>query len=118
MSKRKRQAPIAANEHVRLYRHELDSAAYRALSCDARALLIEMRALYSGGSNRVCISVRDMAKSLGANVSPGRASRARDELVHKGFIRELRPGAFSQKAGTRRAAEYALLHEPLDNADT
>lgn len=97
---------------MRLYRHEIESIAYRALSCDARALLVEVRARFTGSSNRIFMSAREMASRMGAG--PRRAARARDELVQKGFIKVLAPGAFSRKAGPRRATEYALLHEPLD----
>lgn len=100
--------------HVRLYRHELECEAYRSLSPDARALLVEFRALYDGRENRVYMSVREIRRRLG-NVGQKRAENARDELLEHGFIRLLQPGSFSRKA--RHAPEYALTNEPLSNRD-
>lgn len=104
--------PKARHEaHVRLYRHEHESPAYQSLSTDARALLVEFRALYDGGENRIHLGVREIRRRL--NVGQVVAVRARDELQDRGFIRLLTQGAFTRK--DRRAAEYALTNEPLDN---
>lgn len=100
--------------HVRLYRHELESPAYQSLSPEARALLIEFRALYGGRENRVYMSIRVMRKRLN-NIGQVRAERARDELIDRGFIRMTTQGSFSRKC--RHATEYALTHEPLENKD-
>jgi|GEM_PF-3095094 len=97
--------------HVRLYRHEHESPAYQSLSTDARALLVEFRALYDGGENRIHMSVREIRRRL--NVGQVVAVRARDELQDRGFIRLLTLGKFSRKA--RHATEYALTNEPLNN---
>lgn len=99
--------------HVRLYRHELNSEAYRSLSPDARALLIEFRALYTGRGNRVHMSVREMMRRLGAGQR--RVLHAREELLDRGFIRMLAKGSFSRKV--RHATEYALTNEPLEDKD-
>ena len=104
MSKRRK-----AEHHVRFYRHELGSAAYRSLSPEARSLLIEARALYTGGDNRIYMSVRWMQERLG--IGRWRTERARDELVDRGFLRVLNPGGFNIKR--RHATEYALTHIPL-----
>lgn len=98
--------------HVRLYRHEHESPAYQSLSPEARALLVEFRALYDGRDNRVHMSVREMRRRLNG-IHQRRAVRARDELLDRGFIRLLTPGTFSRKA--RHATEYALTNEPLGN---
>ena len=102
-----------AEAHVRLYRHELDCPAYRSLSPDARALLIEFRALFVGRENRIFMSIREIERRLG--VGQKRAQRARSELLDRGFIRLLTPGGFSRK--DRRASEYALTNEPLEEQD-
>ncbi len=96
--------------HVRLYRHELESAAYRSLSTDARALLVEFRALFDGKENEIFLSVREMQRRLGIGQRPAQA--ARDELLDRGFIRLMEPGGFNRK--TRHASVYALESEPLD----
>lgn len=102
---------MTPDTHVRLYRHELECAAYRSLSTDARALLIEFRSLYNPREgNCVFLSVRDMQRRL--NVGQRRAQRARDELLDRGFIRMLKPGGFTRK--TKHAAEFAITNEPLN----
>lgn len=97
-------------QHVRLYRHELHSAAYRSLSPDARALLVEFRSLYNGTVNCVFLSRREMQRRLG--VGRIRAEQARDQLLDRGFIRLVTKGSFSQKV--KRASEYVLTNEPLE----
>lgn len=96
--------------HVRLYRHELECEAYRSLSTDARALLVEFRALYCGQENRIYMSVRQMMRRL--NVGQRKAQRARDDLLDRGFVRLLSSGGFNRKI--RHASEYALTNEPLE----
>ncbi len=94
--------------HVRLYAHELACPAWASLSTDARALLIELRALFSPrtGDNRVFLSVRDCMDRLG--IGQRRASAARDELIERGWIAVAERGAFTRK--TRHATTFALLN--------
>lgn len=99
-----------SERHVRLYGHELNCPAYRALSTDARALLIELRWLYVGQKNEVFLSIRDMMQQL--NAGQKRAQKARDELLEKGWIAVIEQGGFNRK--TRHATVYCLLNEPLD----
>lgn len=75
---------------------------------DARALLVEMRALYIGNENRVFMSLREIMKRL--SVGRCRAEKARDELLDRGFIRLLEPATFNRK--TRHAPSYLLTNEP------
>ena len=107
-SRRRRGEP-----HVRLYRYELECAAYRSLSTDARALLIEFRALYDGRRNRIHMSIREAMRRL--DVGQRRAQRAIWELVERGFIRVVEPGGFQRKV--RHATVYALTSEPLEDRD-
>ena len=104
MSRRSRKAEA----HVRLYRHELESIAYRSLSPDARSLLVEMRALFSGADNRVHMSLAQIGKRIG--VGRWRAERARDELLDRGFIRLREPASFERKVP--HAPHYSLTNEP------
>ncbi len=96
--------------HVRLYGWEIRSEAYRSLSPEARALLVEFRALYTGRENRIFMSVRQIRERLG--IGQANAQRARDELLDRGFIRLLSPGSFTRKV--RHATEYALTNEPME----
>lgn len=105
-----RRKPRRGEAHVRLYRHELDCAAYRSLTPDSRAALVEFRGLFNGQENRVYMSIRELGRRLG--VGQRRAQRARDDLLERGWLRLLEQGAFSRKA--RHASVYALTNEPLD----
>lgn len=105
--------PTRSEAHVRLYSHELECPAYRSLSNDARSLLVEFRALYSGRENCIHMSIREIMRRT--NVRQYKAEKARDELVDKGFIRELERGSFSRK--TPHATTYALTNEPLSQRD-
>lgn len=96
--------------HVRLYQHELLCPAYRSLDPDARALLIELRALYRPFSgNLIFCSVREAAERMGVG-STRRASNALAELISRGWISVETPGGFTQK--TRHATSYRLENEP------
>lgn len=95
--------------HVRMYRHELECAAWQTLSPDARALLIEMRALYRPAEgNVIFLSVREAMRRLG--VGQRRAEAALDQLQERGWITLDTPGGFSRK--TRHATSYRLENEP------
>jgi hypothetical protein len=93
-----------------LYWHELNSEAYRSLTCEARALLIEMRSFFRGAENRVHMSVRMVMRRLG--VSQMRAERAIGELLDRGFIALLEKGSFGRKE--KHASVYRLTNEPAD----
>jgi len=91
----KRSTKRRDESHVRLYRHELESAAYRSLSTDARALLVEFRALFSGRENRLFMSVREAARRIGVSEKTGhKALRA---LLDRGFIRCVEQGGLTRK---------------------
>ncbi len=84
--------------HVRLHRWLLNSPAYRALGCTARALLIEIYDLHNGMNNgELFLSVREAARRLG--VWPNTALKAIHELEDKGFIRPKQRGSFDWKDG-------------------
>jgi hypothetical protein len=71
-----------ANRHVRLYRWELESAAYRSLSVRARCLLIELKALYNGANNgELFLSVRDAAARLKTCLHQATAASASLKIV-------------------------------------
>lgn len=107
-NKRSRKTPGEA--HVRLYRHELECPAYRTLSPGARVLLIELRSLFdvTRGDNRVFCGIRRMMERC--NLTQRAATRARDELVAKGWVKITQLGGFNCKL--RHATEYALENEP------
>jgi hypothetical protein len=110
-AKTRRRGPKRGESHVRFYAYELESPAYRTLSTDARALLIEFRALYTGKQNRVFLSVREMASRL--CIGQRRAQHARDELLERGWIKIVELGSFNRK--TKSATIFALTNEPLED---
>ena len=92
-------------KHVRFYWWLLESEAYRALSPSARALLIELYALYNSQNNgEMFLGVRDAAKLT--NVSKATAARAFSELEVRGFIRAKQRGSFDYKK--RHATTWIL----------
>jgi hypothetical protein len=100
-----------ANRHVRLYRWELESAAYRSLSLYARCLLVELKALYNGTNNgELFLSVRRAAKRL--NTGTHQATAAFRELEDRGFIKPRQRGSFQWK---QRHATSWLLTEYDDD---
>jgi hypothetical protein len=57
--------------HVRLHDWELRSAAYRSLSIGARALLVELKALYFRNNNGILFLIaREAARRLGCSKKP------------------------------------------------
>jgi hypothetical protein len=99
--------------HVRIYAHEMKTEAWQTLDPDARALLVEMRSLYTGRENRVHMSVREAMRRL--SICQRRAQKARDALVERGWIRVVEEGSFTRKV--RHATVFALEHEPLTDND-
>jgi hypothetical protein len=99
--------------HVRLQKHELDCAAYRSLSSDARSLLVEFRRIYNGRENRIYMSVRQAMDRM--NVGQRPAQRALKELLDRGWIRVIEQGSFRRKV--RHATVYALTNVPLEDRD-
>lgn len=111
----KRRVAAAKDAHVRLYWYELESPAYRILSTEARALLIELRSLYSPrtGDNHVFCGVRRIMKRC--NLSQRAASRARDELIRTGWIVVIQHGGFNCKV--RHSTVFALENEAPCNSN-
>ena len=98
----------AVSKHVRLYRWELDSHAWRSLAPPARCLLVELKALYNGSNNgTLFLSVREAARRVG--IGKTLAARCFRDLLDRGFIQIARPGAFNTKAASRRGDATAWL---------
>lgn len=89
---------------VRLDHRLLRSNAYRGLSPNARALLIELAMLDNGGNNgSLYLSVRDAAHRMGvADLTA--ASRAFDDLAELGFIEMTQDGHFHVKTSDKSRA--------------
>ena len=105
----------AYEKHVRIHQWEMNLPAWQTLSPIARALLIEMRALYNGTENFIFLSQREAARRLNVPTKL-RAANAIKELIERGWIRVLTKGGFNRK--TRHATEFALENEPLNGTNT
>jgi len=102
-----------AQRHVRLHHWLMETAAWKSLTGNQRAIYIEMAARYAGdGSNngRIPYSVREAAECLGIGKST--ADRDFDVLEERGFIVPTTKGAFSLKR--RHATEWRLTEFPCD----
>ena len=105
MSKRPRRNKRLDAPHVRLYRWMLDCPAYLSLSCQARAVHLEIAWGHDGSNNgRLGLSVRRASERC--NIARGTAQRALVELQDRGFVDCMTRGAFSRKAP--HATEWRL----------
>jgi hypothetical protein len=81
------------------------SAAWQSLSCEARAVLVELYALYDGSNNgRLFLSILEAASRVGVGKST--AAIALAQLMDRGFIRPNVKGAFTLKQ--RHATSWVL----------
>jgi hypothetical protein len=101
---------------ARLDHRLLESPAYRALSPNARALLIEIVMLHNGLNNgRIFLSRKDAAALIGL-ADEKATGAAFSELQALGFISMTRDASFRIKAGVGpRSREWRLTFEPVTN---
>jgi hypothetical protein len=105
MPKRPRRNKRLDAPHVRLYRWMLDCPGYLSLSCQARAVLVEIARGHDGTNNgRLGLSVRRASERC--KIARGTAQRALVELQDRGFIDCMTKGAFSRKV--LHATEWRL----------
>lgn len=96
---------------VALPHHVLKAPAYAALSCPARAVLVEIAMAYDGKNNgNLVASVRMLAERCGT--SKDTAARAIQELEDAGFIYTTSKGAF--RTSNRRASEFRICWRKCD----
>ena len=100
---RNRSFRFAALEHSLMA-----SSSYRALTTNARALLLELVIMYNGKNNgELYLGVRDAADRMGVTDTKV-ATAAFRELQDMGFIAEVEKGHFAVKAGDKRATCWRL----------
>ena len=108
MASKKAQKP-QGESHVRVYWYEMRTPAWRTLDPDARALLVELRALFRPSqANLVYLSVREGMRRLG--IGQRRVQRAFASLIERGWITVDTPGGFARK--TPHATTFRLQNEP------
>jgi DNA-binding transcriptional regulator YhcF (GntR family) len=115
---------IGDGHHARLYRWMHRSPAFQHLTVGARALLIELKMLYTGQNNgELFLSVREAAKRL--NIGKTHAAKCFVELEAHGFIRPKKVGDYKRSdafriksAATRRgeATTWILTEHPIGEA--
>jgi hypothetical protein len=108
---------IGSGHHVRFYRWELESPAYRSLSIGSRALLVELKSLYTGNNNgALFLSVRKAGEKLGGGKTLAAALFL--ELQDRGFIRPKVEAGFNWKtaARARKATCWILTEYPIGEA--
>jgi hypothetical protein len=89
---------------VKLEHELLRCGAYRALSPNARALLVELAMVFNGSNNgSLYMSVRDAAALMGVSDTKA-ASAAFEELKMRGFIVNTQEAYFSVKAANASRA--------------
>jgi hypothetical protein len=91
--------------YVRLNHELLNSAAYLALSCPARCLLVELLKLFNGKNNgKIVMGMREAAALLGCGKDTAHCRF--DDLCAKGFIKLAKSGWFSSKGS--HASEWIV----------
>src|SRR5258705_11518623 len=94
-SNRKHREPT--QRYVSLRDWLLESPAWRSLSCNARALYLELAKRYNGRNNgRISYGLREAFKAL--HIGKTAAQAALLLLQDRGFIVRTKKGAFSMKA--------------------
>lgn len=87
------------------------SAAWRALTPNARATYLEVKWRYDGTNNgRIALGERELAADL--HTSRETARRALGELIEKGVIKKAKLSGFNMKS--RVATEWRLTEYPCD----
>jgi hypothetical protein len=108
---------IGDGHHARLYRWMHRSASFQHLTVGARALLIELKMLYTGNNNgELFLSVREAAKRL--NIGKTHAAKCFRELMAHGFVRPKALGAYNLKSAARRgeATTWIMTEHPIGDA--
>src|SRR5580704_17317845 len=88
----------------------LKSSAWRALSPNAKAVLLHLWERHNGSNNGDIVYAVREAKEVG--VGKSNAAIALGELVERGFLRVRRDSAFNMK--TKEARTWTLTAEPVD----
>ena len=97
--------------YVRLTHRMMQTQAWRSLDGVARAIYLELAALYNGRNNgSVGLSVRQAAQAVG--VSKATAARAMLLLQDRGFIAAVTKGRFFDRL--RHATEWRLTEFKCD----
>jgi len=90
---------------IQLFRHMLESEAWRTLKPAARAVYLSIAERYAGSNNgHLAASVRDLAAEC--LIDPKTVTASLNDLIERGLIERTQEGSFACKV--RLAAEYRL----------
>ena len=96
---------------VALYDWMMNTAAWRLLSPQCRAVYLEVARLYFGGNNGyIGLGVRDASKR--ANINKDTAAKCFATLIETGFLEAAQLGKFNMNS--RRATEWRLTVHKCD----
>jgi DNA-binding transcriptional MocR family regulator len=102
-----------AARHVRLYYWMMQTAAWKSLNANQRAIYVEMAARYNGSNNgRIHFSTREAATAV--HISKATAARDLAVLVERGFIVAVTRGGFNVKHKQRQSTEWRLTEFNCD----
>jgi DNA-binding transcriptional MocR family regulator len=102
-----------AARHVRLYHWMMQTAAWRSLNANQRAIYVEMASRYNGSNNgRIHFSTREAAKAI--HIGRATAGRELAVLVERGFIVAVTRGGFNVKDKQRQSTEWRLTEFNCD----
>ena len=111
MAKTNNKGRTKNEQHIRLHRGLTNSDAWQKLSCEARALLIDIWTRHNGTNNgRISYSVREAKSQL--HIGTRKAQRAFAELQEAGFLVCRLKGHFDCKV--RHATEWEITDEAID----
>ena len=100
-------AASGSGHHARFHRWEVSTLAFRSLSIGARALLLELKMLYTGNNNgELFLSVRLAAERL--HICKTTAAKLFKELQDTGFIRPKVKGRLQRQGDARRRHSHYL----------
>ena len=100
---------------IRLHRGVTNSEAWKSITCEARALLLEVWARHNGQNNgAIPYSQREARKAL--RIGSRKVGAAFSDVQDRGFLIARCKGSFDWKAGASegRATEWEITAEPCD----
>ena len=115
MGKINRKGRSKYEPHIRLHRGVTKSPAWRALSCEAKCLVLCVWERHNGMNNG-CIPLSHRETRIALGVGNGKTARAFRDAQEHGFLVIRSKGSFDYKvaAGEGRATEWEITTEPCD----
>ena len=115
MGKADRKGRSKTEPFIRLHRGVTNSAAWKALACEAKCLVLLVWERHDGANNGVIpLSHREARLALG--IGNTKTTRAFRDAQEHGFLIERAKGSFEWKmgAGQGRSTEWEITTEPCD----